>query len=249
MKSLFFYFLMLCCIPLMAQNEALFEKANADYNEGNYQEALENYQQILSNGETSAALYFNLANTHYKLNNIAPSVYYYEKALQLKPKDEDIRNNLEFARKMVIDDIEEVPETGLAKMVKNTISKLSFDGWAWMAIICSVIFAIFFLLYYFSAGTKFKRLFFGVSILFLIVSIGSVGFAYQQQASIQNSQYAIIFAEEVPVRSEPNLRSDELFLLHEGTKLKVLETFQDWIKLELSSGAQGWITKNEVRLL
>lgn len=233
----------------MAQNEALFEKANADYNEGNYQEALENYQQILSNGETSAALYFNLANTHYKLNNIAPSVYYYEKALQLKPKDEDIRNNLEFARKMVIDDIEEVPETGLAKMVKNTTSKLSFDGWDWMAIICSVIFAIFFLLYYFSAGTKFKRLFFGISILFLIVSIGSVGFAYQQQASIKNSQYAIIFAEEVPVRSEPNLRSDELFLLHEGTKLKVLETFQDWIKLELSSGAQGWITKNEVRLL
>jgi len=47
------------------------------------------------------------------------------------------------------------------------------------------------------------------------------------------------------VRSEPNLRSNELFLLHEGTKLKVLETFQDWIKLELSNGAQGWITKNE----
>ena len=249
MKSLLFYFLMLCCIPLMAQNEALFEEANADYNEGNYQEALGSYQQILSNGETSAALYFNLANTHYKLNNIAPSVYYYEKALQLKPNDSDIENNLEFARNMVIDDIEEVPETGLSKMVNNTISKLSFDGWAWMAIVSSVIFAIFFLLYYFSAGAKFKRLFFGVSILFLIVSIGSVAFAYQQQSMIENSQYAIIFAEEVPVRSEPNLRSNELFLLHEGTKLKVLETFQDWIKLELSNGAQGWMTKNEVRFL
>ena len=233
----------------MAQNDAIFEEANADYNEGNYQEALENYQQILGNGETSAALYFNLANTHYKLNNIAPSVYYYEKALQLKPKDEDIKNNLEFARNMVIDDIEEVPETGLSKIVNNMISKLSFDGWAWMAIVSSAIFAIFFLLYYFSGGTKFKRLFFGVSILFLIVSLGSVGFAYQQQVSIQNSRYAIIFAEEVPVRSEPNLRSDELFLLHEGTKLKVLETFQDWIKLELSNGAQGWMTKNEVRFL
>lgn len=249
MKSLLFYFLMLCCIPLMAQNEALFDEANADYNEGNYEEALENYQQILSNGETSAALYFNLANAHYKLNNIAPSVYYYEKALQLKPNDEDIKNNLEFARNMVIDDIEEVPETGLSKIVNNTISKLSFDGWAWMAVVSAVIFAIFFLLYYFRIGTKFKRLFFGVSIFFLLVSLGSVGFAYQQQVSIQDSQYAIIFAEEVPVRSEPNLRSDELFLLHEGTKIKVLETFQDWIKLELSNGAQGWISKDEVRFL
>lgn len=249
MKSLLFYFLMLCYIPLMAQNEALFEEANADYNEGNYEEALENYQQILSNGETSAALYFNLANAHYKLNNIAPSVYYYEKALQLKPNDEDIKNNLEFARNMVIDDIEEVPETGLSKIVNNTISKLSFDGWAWMAIVSAIIFAIFFLLYYFSAGTKFKKLFFGVSIFFLLVSLGSVGFAYQQQVSIQDSQYAIIFAEEIPVRSEPNLRSDELFLLHEGTKIKVLETFQDWIKLELANGAQGWISKNEVQIL
>lgn len=249
MKSLLFYFFMLCFIPLMAQNEVLFEQANADYNDGNYQEALENYDQILSNGETSAALYFNLANTHYKLNNIAPSVYYYEKALQLKPNDKDIVNNLEFARNMVIDDIEVVPETGLSKLVNNTISRLSFDGWAWMAIVSSVIFAISFLLYYFSAGTKFKRLFFGISIFFLIVSLGSLGFAYQQQSSIKNSQYAIIFSEEVPVRSEPNLRSDELFLLHEGTKLEVLETFQDWIKLELSNGAQGWITKNEVRFL
>ncbi|CAM4080319.1 tetratricopeptide repeat protein [Gillisia limnaea] len=249
MKSLLLYFLMLGCIPLMAQNEALFEEANANYNDGNYQEALENYQQILTNGETSAALYFNLANAHYKLNNIAPGVYYYEKALQLKPNDKDIENNLEFARNMVIDDIEEIPETGLSKMFNNTISKLSFDGWGWMAIVSSIIFAILFLLYYFSAGTKFKRLFFGVSMLFLIVSLGSVGFAYQQQLSIQNSQYAIIFSEEVPVRSEPNLRSDELFLLHEGTKLKVLETFQDWIMLELSNGAQGWITKNEVRFL
>lgn len=249
MKIVLFYFLMLCSIPLMAQNEALFEKANADYNEGNYQEALDNYQKILSSGETSAALYFNLANAYYKLNNIAPSVYYYEKALQLKPKDTDIANNLEFAKEMVIDDIEEVSETGLSKIIKNIISKLSFDGWAWVAIISAIIFAISFLLYYFSALTKFKRLFFGVSIFFLIVSIGSVGFAYQQWASIQNSQYAIIFAEEVPVRSEPNLRSDELFLLHEGTKLKVLETFQDWIKLELSNGAQGWIIKKEVRIL
>lgn len=243
------YLLFFCFFSLSAQNKDLFQEANTAYNEGNYSEAINTYERILENGETSADLYYNLANAHYKLSHIAPSIYYYEKALQLKPNDKDTANNLEFARNMVIDDIEKVPEAGLSKMVNNTISKLSLDGWAWMAIVSSLIFAIFFLLYYFSAGTKLKRLFFGVSMLFLIVSLGSVGFAYQQQLSIQNSQYAIIFSEEVPVRSEPNLRSDELFFLHEGTKLEVLETFQDWIKLELSNGAQGWITKKEVRFL
>ncbi len=243
------YLLCICFFSLSAQNKDLFQEANTAYNEGNYPEAIDNYELILENGETSPELYYNLANAYYKLNKIGPSIYYYEKALQLKPTDEDIVNNLEFARNMVIDDIEKVPEAGLSKMVNNTISKLSFESWAWMSIVSSVIFSIFFLLYYFSMGSKLKRLFFGVSILFLIVSLGSLGFAYQQQILIQDSQYAIIFSEEVPVKSEPNLRSDELFFLHQGTKLKVLETFQDWIKLELSNGAQGWITKSEVRFL
>lgn len=238
-----------CCIPLIAQNEALFEKGNAAYNEGNYNEAIENYETILNSGETSAELYFNLANTYYKLNNVAPSIYNYEKALQLDPNDKEISNNLEFARNMAIDDIEEVEKGGLIKIINNTISILSYNGWAKTAIACSALFAVIFLLYYFSVGTRFKRLYFTFSMIFLIIAIVSVGFAFHQKNYIESSNFAVVFAEEAPVRSEPNLRSDELFLLHEGTKIEVLETFQDWVRLELANGAVGWIGKNDVKLL
>ncbi len=233
----------------MAQNEVLFEKGNTAYNEGNYNKAIVNYEAILNSGETSAELYFNLANTYYKLNNVAPSIYYYEKALQLDPNDKEILNNLEFAKNMAIDDIEEVEKGGLTKIINNTISVLSYSGWAETAVACSALFAVLFLLYYFSLGTRFKRLYFTFSMIFIFIAIVSVGFAFQQKSYIESSNFAVVFAEEAPVRSEPNLRSDELFLLNEGTKIEVLETFQDWIRLELANGAVGWIDKNDVRLL
>lgn len=234
---------------MSAQNNDLFQKANSAYNEGNYSEAVNNYERILEKGETSSEVYYNLGNAHYKLNQIGPSIYYYEKALQLDPGDSDIKNNLEFAQNMLIDDIEEAPKTGLSKIINNIISTLSFNGWAWLAVIGSMAFATFFLLYYFSGSSGIKRLFFTSSAIAFFIMVSSLIFAFQQQGYHKKSQFAIIFSEEASVRSEPTMRSDEILTLHEGTKVKVLETFQNWIKFELENEIQGWMDKSEVRFL
>ena len=241
--------LFICFFSLSAQNKDLFQEANTAYNEGNYSEAINNYERILENGETSAELYYNLANAHYKLSHIAPSVYYYEKALQLNPGDSDVKNNLKFAQNMLMDEIEVVPKTGLSKIINKLISVLSFNGWAWTAVIGSVLFAIFFLLYYFSNSSRRKRFFFTTSIIVLILMLSALIFAYQQQEYHKNSQFAIIFSEEAIMRNEPTLRSNEILTLHEGTKLKVLETFQNWIKFELANDIQGWMDKSDVKFL
>jgi len=243
------YLLFICFFSLSAQNKDLFQEANTAYNEGNYSEAINNYERILENGETSAELYYNLANAHYKLSQIGPSIYYYEKALQLNPGDSDVKNNLEFAQRMLIDKIEEVPKTGLLKIINKLISVLSFNGWAWTAVIGSILFAAFFLLYYFSNSSRQKRLFFSTSIIALIIMLSALIFAFQQQEYNKNSQFAIIFSEEAILRNEPTLRSDEILRLHEGTKVKILETFQNWIKFELANKIQGWTDKSDVRFL
>ena len=232
-----------------SQNEALFEEANSAYQNANYEAAINTYEQILSNGETSAELYFNLGNAHYKLNHVGPSIFYYEKALQLDPKDEDILNNIEFARNMAIDDIEEVQDTGLDQWINGLISIFSFSTWAVLSIVWSVIFVVFFLLYYFSYRPLYKRIFFTTSMVGVLLCLVSVIFAFQQEAYIQDNQFAIIFEEEVGVREEPNLRGDASFELHEGTKAKVLEDFQDWSRIELANGAQGWVKKSAIRKL
>ncbi len=247
-KLIFLYFLIFTSLGF-AQNEELFEKANNAYQSGNYQEAVKDYQKILDNGEVSAELYYNLGNAHYKLNHVAPSIYYYEKALQLQPRDKDIKNNIQFARNMAIDDIEEVEQTGLNQRFHALISTFSFSAWAWIAIGFSVVFVVLFLLYYFSVRPVYKRIFLGTAVFSLLCCIVSVVFAFQQQSYIENNQYAIVFSEEAEVRDEPNLRGDASFELHEGTKARVLEDYQEWSKIELANGTQGWINSSELRKL
>lgn len=231
------------------QNELLFEEANAAYQAGDYEVAASKYEEILDKGETSAELYYNLGNAYYKLNKVAPSIYYYEKALQLDPKDEDILNNIEFARNMAIDDIEAVEKAGLDKWVNELISVFSFSTWAILAISFSVLFVFFFLWYYFSGSSLAKRILFGVAIGCLVFCMLSVVFAFQQRSYIEDNQFAIVFSEEAEVRDEPNLRGESSFELHEGTKARLLENYQEWTKIELANGAQGWMKTEDLRKL
>ncbi len=243
----FLFLLILISLPVLGQNETLFEKGNAAYNDGDYETAKNNYEQILDNGETSAALYYNLANSHFKLNNVAPSIYYYEKALQLEPNDRDIRNNLAIVQDLVIDDVSASQSSGIIRVWQNSVSILGYNGWAWAAIIFSFIFAILFALYYFSNKSLVKRILFSFSVVCIFLAVFSLIFAFQQKDRVSNYDYAIIFSQEVPVRDEPTLRSSESFYLHEGTKIKVLERFQNWIKFELPNGLQGWMDESEVK--
>ena len=118
-----------------SQNQALFNQGKEQYKAQNYQEAIQNWSKIIENGEHSAALYFNLGNAHYELNNIGPSIYYYEKALQLDPTDTDIKTNLAFAENAKVDIIEPLPKTFFARWDASISTLLSYEGWAWATLI------------------------------------------------------------------------------------------------------------------
>ena len=231
------------------QNGTLFEKANAAYQSGNYEQAASLYEQIIDGGQVSAEVYFNLGNSFYKLNQVAPSIYYYEKALQLDPGDEDILNNIEFARNMAIDDIETIEQTGIDKWFHDLIAVFSHSTWAILSIVFSVLFVLLFLFYYFSGRPLFKRILFSGAMLSLVFCILAVVFAFQQESYIQDNEYAIVFSEEAEVRDEPNLRGESSFELHEGTKALILEDYQEWSRIELANGAQGWIKTENLKKL
>lgn len=227
-------------------NTALFNSANKAYNEGNYQEAITQYKSILDSGEYSTSVYYNLANAYYKTNVIGPSVYYFEKALQLSPNDEDILNNLAFARNMTIDAIEPLPKTQLSKFVGNITSTFSYNQWAWIAVILGFVCVISFLLYQFAYQSLKKRIYFLISFIALLFILGTVAIAYQQYEKAKQDRPAIVFATETTVKAEPNLRSDAVFTLHEGTKVQILDTVADWKKIRLIDGKIGWIIAEDV---
>lgn len=233
----------------MAQNETLFEQGNTLYNDENYTLAIEKYQSILDNGKHSAELYFNLGNAYYKLNNIAPSIYYYEKALQLAPNDKDILNNIAFARNMTIDDVATIPEIGFSKFVNSITNMVSFDAWAMMAVGFLILFVVLFLSYYFSYTSVKKRIAFVVSSASIVLACVSVAIAYHNYNLKKNDRPAIVFAKESQIKSEPNLRSTEAFKLHEGAKVQILDTVNNWKRIKLADGKTGWIVSDDIKAL
>lgn len=249
MKNLVHILTFLICTTSFAQNETLFDQANKSYNESNYEQAIKAYESIIDNGQHSSELYFNLGNAHYKLNHIAPSIYYYEKALLLDPNDQEIKNNIGFARNMTIDAIDTVPEIGFSKFVKNVANTMSFERWGTTAIIMVILFVILFLTYYFSYKSIKKRVSFIGSMTTLILAFVALFFAFHSYKLIENDHPAIVFATESQVKSEPNLRGNEAFVLHEGTKVQVLDTVNTWKKIKLADGKTGWIPQKDIKML
>lgn len=232
-----------------AQSTSLFEKGNELYKAEEYHEAVTTWTKILEDGEHSAALYFNLGNAHYKLNDIAPSIYYYEKALQLAPNDEDIKNNLQFAQNARIDVIEPLPKSVFAKWNASVEGLFTYDQWALTAVSALALFVLLFLVYYFSYAEKRKRLFFVGSMGAVLIAVIAVVMAYNTFGAIEKDMPAIVFSESAEVKSEPNLRSDAAFTLHEGTKVQILDTDSDWVKIELADGKDGWIPATDLKVL
>ena len=249
MKKSVLILLLLLCYQAFAQQNTLFEEGNSFYNKGHYIEAIEKYEAVLATEEHSASLYYNLGNAYYKLNKIAPSIYYYEKALQLDPNDSDIKNNLAFANNMTVDAISVLPEVGFSKFVNDLIKRLDYEHWAWVAVLSSFVFVLAFIAYYFGLRSGFKRYFFISSCIALACMLLSLLFAFRQKTISENDKPAIVFASEAQVQVEPNLRSEQAFLLHEGTKVQIIETFGDWSKIQIADGTNGWISSEEIKAL
>lgn len=241
--------MLLVSTVISAQKNEIFEKANTSYNEGEFAAAIAAYKSILDAGQESSALYYNLANAHYKLHEIGASIYYYEKALVLDPGDSDVKNNLKFAQNATIDQIEVLPQGIIQKTMDTITNRLSFDSWAWVSVFFVLGFVILFMAYYSSRETMKKRLFFVSSWCCAGIALMAVFFAFRQYDFIQNQKFAIIFSPKTFVKSEPNLRSEEAFTLHEGTKVAILEAINDWKKIKLEDGKMGWIPADVLKEL
>ena len=227
--------------------DSLFAAANKSYQQEKYMEALESYQKIEKQDLKSAALYFNMANIYYKTNQVAPAVLYYEKALKLAPNDKDIQFNLNFANRMILDNIEPLPKSLWQKFMDGFILRYTYETWAKIAVSLAFLFAVLFLMYHFSYSTSKKRIYFITSILSVIFVTTCLFFAYRNKHYVDNNIEAVIFSSEAEVKSAPTNSSDVYFELHEGTKVIILETLDNWKKIKIADGKMGWITTDNLK--
>jgi tetratricopeptide (TPR) repeat protein len=250
MKNLAYIFILFLSQTLWSQSpEELFNLANSDFRNGKYQSSILQYEKIIKEGFQSAELYFNLGNANYKLNKIAPSIYYFEKALLIDPQNEDAKNNLAFAQRMTIDVIEPMPKTFFQKINESFIYPLSYNTWAWITVMGAFLSAFFFISYYFSDYTHKKRLFFVLSLMGFVFFLITLSIGIKARHHFVTEKPAIVFEAQVSVKSEPGKTNTEVFALHEGTKVQVIDQEENWVKIKLADGKIGWILKENIKLL
>ncbi len=227
--------------------QTAFEQGNQQYQKENYQGAINRFESILNTGKESAEVYFNLANAYYKLHQVAPAIYNYEKALLLRPNDEEIKTNLDFARKMTVDDIKVIAKVGFQKLISDFTSTYYYDTWAWIAVAFAFLFLAFFAGYYFLQRTILKRFFFIGMFLWLVGICMSTASGFHEKTRMESEKPAIVFAEITPLKNEPKKGSQDVAVLHEGTKVYILESIANWKKVALTDETTGWIEDSAIK--
>lgn len=247
MKKILFLLLIITNVVTAQSVDSLFTIANNLYKEGKFEEAIEKYKKVASQELVSSELYYNLGNSYYKLNKVGPSIYYYEKALKLDPLNKDVKNNLVFAKRLALDSIEALPKTVFQKFNKNYLQKLSYNQWAIVVICFSLLASLLFLLFYFAQTPLKKRIFFATSIFGFLLLLISFFITLNQYNVSKKNKEAIVFANKTSIRNAPTLNAEEVFVLHEGTKVTVLDGIDNWKKIKIADGKLGWIIASEIK--
>lgn len=223
-----------------------FTRANQLYTAAQYDSAVKLYETILDKGYESAELYYNLGNAYYKAGNIPKAILNYERARLLKPNDEEINFNLQLAQTMVVDKINVLPEFFLKRWWRSFSYWFSSNVWAIISLICFVIMLIGVAVYLFVATSVIKKISFYLSVLLLAVSQVSLSHSLSLKKERTAHNTAIIMSPTVTVRSAPDENSTELFVIHEGTKVWIIDQVGDWLRIRIADGNNGWLKLSEV---
>lgn len=251
MKPVIYILLWAACLfsPVLASaNNELQARAEKAYAARQYKDAVKAYEQMLEQGFTSWKLYYNLGNACYKNNELGKAIYYYELANKAEPNNEDIKTNLRLANDKTIDKIESKENFFLGAIKSGLVQALSTTGWAWLSIVSLVTGLLFLLIFFISENVILKRIGFFASGLFMVVFIATMVLGFSALNNKQQIKFAIVLSREVKVMAEPTDVSASKFSLHEGTRIKVLETNEEWTNIRLENGNEGWLKTNAVGL-
>ena len=244
------YLLLLLALPLFSladTNGSLFEKGNTAYAKAQYQQAVQTYQQILGDGYQSAAIYFNLGNAYYKLGDIPSALLYYEKAHKLSPGDEDINFNIQLVNLKTADKLEQAPDFFVTQWWDGFILLLSANTLSALSILFIIVGFLILILYLFTKSASVKRSSFYTGIVAIFLGLIFIFIANRQEYYFSSHHQAIIFGSSVTAKSTPDDNAKPLFVVHEGTKVNVIQKNDVWIEIELPNGNAGWIAAGDAK--
>ena len=226
--------------------DSLWTAGTGAYTDGDFETAVKSWESVRTVGLESPELYYNIANAYFKSGDIAHAILNYERALKLDPSYSDARFNLEFANNQIQDRIEEVPEFFLEVWGRRLCWIMPSDAWAVLALLALAATVALALLFVRGRTSNMRKVGFFAGIVALLCTLLCLDFAFWQRTDYRTNDKAIITRAVSSVKSSPSGESStDLFVLHEGTKVSILDEVGDWRNIELADGRQGWIKSSD----
>lgn len=220
------------------------------YSKGEWSEARSAWEAVLAEGQESAALLTNIGSACFKEGDLAHAVLYFEKALKVDPSYADAKYDLEFAQTFLKDRIETVPEFFVKGWIRSLRCSLSSNVWAVVFLVLLAVALGLTLLFLLGRSSAARKTGFFTGLVALLLSLMCLGFSLRLRAEYSANSSAIVVSPVTVARSAPDNNSGtDLFILHEGTKVKVLDSVGSWDNIELSDGRQGWILSNKLEII
>lgn len=243
---IFSLFALTSTIKANVELTSVFKEGNKAYNNKAFLKADSLYSSIESKGFYSSELYYNWGNTNYKLGNIPETIYYYEKALKLSPGNQEIIHNLKLANKKIADKNTIKTSSRIDDVIYSYI-KSSTNLWANISIVLMIISGTLFVLFIASRNNKFKKLFFYMAISILLIGTITIYISSLQNNKLSIKEYGIVFEPSIELKMEPSDNSSTAFVLHEGTKVKLLNENEGWYEISFDKGQIAWIKREALK--
>ena len=245
-------FLLLAIVSMIAQAVTPSEmktQADSAYARADYETAVKLYGELAEQNLTADVCY-NLGCAYYRIDDIAHSVLWFERALKLNPSDKDVLFNLELARTKTIDKIIPQHEFILFTYFRLMTNWFSLRTWTIVSILCFVLMLASLLFFWASGSVTVRKLTFSLAIVLLLVTILSNVCAMQQRNFKQTHTSGIITTPAVTVKSTPADNGNDLFVLHEGAKVEIQDSsLKEWCEVSIADGKVGWIPKKAFDLI
>lgn len=244
---------MLCSNAQFVQQDSVqvsVVQADSAYIQGDWLTAIGLYENVIENQGVNATLYMNLGNAWLKLDEVAKAILCYERAYLLDPSDDDIKFNLELARTKTVDKVNPKNELFIVVWFRKVLSVLDVDGWGKVVVSAFLLTLILFGFFLFSKKIGVRKISFCFSVIFFVFSILSYIFATTQKGNILNRDTAIVMSPSVTVKSTPSSAGTDLFIIHEGRKVQILDqSMKEWVEIRLEDGNTGWIPVNVMEII
>ena len=239
--------MLLISVLSFSQDDAkeLFYKGNLYYENGEYAEAIKTYEEVLNKGYESGSLYYNLANSYFKADNLGKAILYFERAMRLIPRDGDLESNYKYAISLTKNNLPEQTRVFIVRLVQSTAAHFTINE---LLIVMSSIFFIFVItilshLYFGIIRKNFRKLI----IIIVVLFVGSMAIFLYKFNETKNR--AIVIFEKANSKFEPSIKATTYFTLYEGANIKVLTTRGGWCKIKRPDGKIGWIEKSNIEMI